>query len=87
MVFVPVGGGPTIGGAAAAEVVRALEPRLVVPMHYRTRAVDFLEPPDDFLAALGASVREIPSNEAVAEELVGDRSAPTVARLAPPRGP
>src|SRR4051812_31878098 len=56
VLMVPVGGGPTIGGAAAAELVRAVGPRLVVPMHFRTRAVNFLEPPDAFLDALGARV-------------------------------
>ena len=45
VLFVPVGDGPTIGGAAAADLVRSLAPRLVVPMHFRTPAVNFLEPP------------------------------------------
>jgi L-ascorbate metabolism protein UlaG (beta-lactamase superfamily) len=35
VLLVPIGGGPTIGGAAAAELVRSLAPKLVVPMHYR----------------------------------------------------
>ena len=50
LLIVPVGGGPTIGAAAAAEITRALDPRWVVPMHYRTAAIDFLEPADAFLA-------------------------------------
>jgi L-ascorbate metabolism protein UlaG (beta-lactamase superfamily) len=84
VLFVPAGGGPTIGGSAAAELVRAVGPRLVVPMHYRTPAADFLGPPDDFLEALGARV-ESTGNEVVAEELLGTRDAPVVALLAPPR--
>ena len=36
VLFLPVGGGPTVGGESAAAIVRALRPRLVVPMHYRT---------------------------------------------------
>jgi L-ascorbate metabolism protein UlaG (beta-lactamase superfamily) len=56
VLMVPVGGGPTIGGGAAAELVRAVGARLVVPMHFRTAAVNFLEPPDGFLEALGARV-------------------------------
>lgn len=31
---VPVGGGSTIDSAVAADVVNAIEPRLVIPMHY-----------------------------------------------------
>jgi L-ascorbate metabolism protein UlaG (beta-lactamase superfamily) len=61
ILFVPVGGGPTIGGEPAAQLVRELSPRLVVPMHYRTEAVSFLEPPDAFLAALGGEVTHVES--------------------------
>jgi L-ascorbate metabolism protein UlaG (beta-lactamase superfamily) len=48
LLFIPVGGGPTIGGAAAAEIVERIGPRWVVPMHYRTHRVDFLESEDEF---------------------------------------
>jgi L-ascorbate metabolism protein UlaG (beta-lactamase superfamily) len=50
LLIVPVGGGPTIDAAQAATITRALGPRWVVPMHYRTPAIDFLEPADAFLA-------------------------------------
>jgi L-ascorbate metabolism protein UlaG (beta-lactamase superfamily) len=50
LLIVPVGGGPTIDAAQAAAITRALDPRWVVPMHYRTSAIDFLEPADAFLA-------------------------------------
>ncbi|MGN6377392.1 MAG: MBL fold metallo-hydrolase [Gaiellales bacterium] len=51
LLFVPVGdGGATIGADQAAAVVRELGPAWVVPMHYRTDAIDFLEPADEFLA-------------------------------------
>jgi L-ascorbate metabolism protein UlaG (beta-lactamase superfamily) len=53
VLFLPVGGGPTIGGEPAAALARELRPRLVVPMHYGTEVVEFLDPPDEFLAALG----------------------------------
>lgn len=50
ILLVPVGGGTTIDGAKAAEVVSLLEARLVIPMHYRTEALkDGLDPPDRFL--------------------------------------
>jgi len=51
LLFLPVGGGPTIDAAEAALITRALGPAWVVPMHYRTAAVDFLDPADEFLAA------------------------------------
>lgn len=84
VLFVPVGGGPTIGGAAAAELVRSLAPRLVIPMHYRTPAVDFVEPPDEFLDALGAPVERIETSEADVDDLLRRVNAPTVALFAAP---
>jgi len=49
LLIIPVGGGPTIGAAQAAEIVERLSPRWVVPMHYRTPRIGFLETADDFL--------------------------------------
>ena len=86
ILFLPVGGGPTAGGEAAAAIVRALRPRLVVPMHYRTDAVNFLEPPDAFLEALGARVERVDENELEAEQFLGTADQPTVALLAVPAG-
>ena len=54
LLFLPVGAGPTMDAAGALEVVRALTPRWVVPMHYRTAAVNFLEPPDAFVQAFSS---------------------------------
>jgi L-ascorbate metabolism protein UlaG (beta-lactamase superfamily) len=78
VLFLPVGGGPTIGGASAAEIVQELRPGLVVPMHYRTEAVNFLEPPDEFLGAVGLPVTRASSSEVEADGLEG------VVLLAPP---
>jgi L-ascorbate metabolism protein UlaG (beta-lactamase superfamily) len=49
VLFVPVGGGFTIGAEQAALVVERLAPRWVVPMHYRTPRIGFLETADAFL--------------------------------------
>jgi L-ascorbate metabolism protein UlaG (beta-lactamase superfamily) len=49
LVIVPVGGGFTIGAEQAARIVEELQPRWVVPMHYRTERISFLEPADAFL--------------------------------------
>lgn len=54
VLFVPVGGMTTIGGSTAAEIVRRLTPRVVIPMHYKTAALTReLEPVDKFLKELG----------------------------------
>jgi L-ascorbate metabolism protein UlaG (beta-lactamase superfamily) len=84
LLFLPVGGGPTIDGAAAAAIVRELRPRVVIPMHYRTPAVDFLEPVDGFLHALGdAGVITVDGSELHTAELAHGEG-PTVVVLAPP---
>jgi L-ascorbate metabolism protein UlaG (beta-lactamase superfamily) len=49
LLLLPVGGGPTIGGRTAADIVEALEPRWVVPMHYRTPRIGFLETEEEFV--------------------------------------
>jgi L-ascorbate metabolism protein UlaG (beta-lactamase superfamily) len=84
VLLLPVGAGPTVGGESAAAIVRALRPRLVIPMHYRTEAVNFLDPPDEFLAALGARVDRLDESEVEVEQLLGTAEDPTVALLAPP---
>jgi L-ascorbate metabolism protein UlaG (beta-lactamase superfamily) len=84
VLFLPVGDGPTVGGERAAAIVRALRPRLVVPMHYRTDSLNFLEPPDAFLDALGAHVERLEMSEFDVEPLLGTREQPTVALPAPP---
>jgi L-ascorbate metabolism protein UlaG (beta-lactamase superfamily) len=84
VLFMPVGGGPTVGGETAAAVVRDLAPRLVFPMHYRTSQQNFLEPPDAFLEALGARVERPSASEVEVGPLLGTREAPVVALLPPP---
>jgi L-ascorbate metabolism protein UlaG (beta-lactamase superfamily) len=84
VLFLPVGGGPTVGGGQAVAIVSALRPRLVIPMHYRTDAVNFLDPPDAFLAALGARVERIAESELETEPLLGTADEPTVALLTAP---
>jgi L-ascorbate metabolism protein UlaG (beta-lactamase superfamily) len=71
VLFIPAGGGPTVGGEGAADVVRAIAPRVVVPMHYRTPAVNFLEPPDEFIAALGMPSRTAPTSEVDVDTIEG----------------
>lgn len=57
LLFVPVGGGPTIDAEQAAKIVGQLGPRIVVPMHYRTPKIGFLDTADAFLAQMPAVQR------------------------------
>ena len=56
LAFVPVGDGPTIGAAQARELADRIGARWVVPMHYRTPRIGFLETADAFLELFGDDV-------------------------------
>ncbi len=54
VLLLPVGGTSTIDAAVAAEVIRQLEPKAVVPMHYKTPLISReLDPVEKFLKEMG----------------------------------
>lgn len=58
ILMVPVGGKYTIDHKVAADVVRAVEPKIILPMHYQTEGLDpstfsELEDPEQFVNELG----------------------------------
>jgi L-ascorbate metabolism protein UlaG (beta-lactamase superfamily) len=54
VLLIPVGARTTISAGEAAEVIGLFEPRIVVPMHYKTKAIkERLEPVSKFLAEMG----------------------------------
>lgn len=57
ILLVPIGGHNTINATQAAEVISQVEPRIVIPMHYRTEASagsrPDLEPLDKFCREMG----------------------------------
>ncbi|OGL73900.1 hypothetical protein A3D72_00230 [Candidatus Uhrbacteria bacterium RIFCSPHIGHO2_02_FULL_57_19] len=56
VLFLPVGGaGVTIGAKQATDIVSRVEPRIVIPMHFRLPEFkETLEPVDKFIRELGA---------------------------------
>lgn len=82
LLFIPVGGGPTIGAEQAAAIVDELEPRWVVPMHYRTRRIGFLDTEEEFIAAMGEPQRlDSPSFET--DDLRGGKPPAVIVPAAP----
>ena len=77
VVLFPVGGGPTTPAAAGAALLHELGPRLLVPMHYRSNRIGFLDPPEPYFDAIGWPVDEVPSTES--EVTLGN--APSVLKL------
>jgi len=56
VLMLPVGGASTINATLATEVVRKMEPRVVIPMHYKTeKTTRELDGVDLFLKEMGQS--------------------------------
>ncbi|WP_379127015.1 MBL fold metallo-hydrolase [Paenibacillus sp. sgz500958] len=73
VLMLPIGGGRTLGGVQAAEVRNQLRPAIVIPMHYRTKALGiagrfFFENEHGFIKATGLPRLEV-------EELVVTRES------------
>jgi L-ascorbate metabolism protein UlaG (beta-lactamase superfamily) len=82
LLFIPVGGGPTIGAAEAEVIAGRLAPRWIVPMHYRTARINFLEPADAFLDAFG-DVRRLDATAFETRDLGSDSGPIVVVPAAP----
>ncbi|HEY2258396.1 MAG TPA: MBL fold metallo-hydrolase [Solirubrobacteraceae bacterium] len=82
LIFLPVGGGPTADAAQAREIVDRLSPRWVVPMHYRTPRIGFLETADRFLDTFG-QVHRLDETSFDPAELPGDQGPAAVVPAAP----
>lgn len=72
LLFIPVGGGPTIDGATAAAIARDLAPSWVVPMHYRTDKINFLKTEEAFVEAMPKAERLSASSFGTEELEKGD---------------
>jgi L-ascorbate metabolism protein UlaG (beta-lactamase superfamily) len=58
ILLLPVGGVSTIDATGAAEIARQIEPKVIIPMHYKTEALKReLAPVDNFLNEMG--IKEI----------------------------
>jgi L-ascorbate metabolism protein UlaG (beta-lactamase superfamily) len=82
ILFVPVGGGPTMGAEQAANAAAAVGASVIVPMHYRTERIDFLEPVVEFLGR-AARVELLTSSRFEVEALPADLTPLVVVPAAP----
>lgn len=54
VLMIPVGGVYTITAKETPDIIASLEPKIVIPMHYKVDSLKFnLEPVDNFLKAMG----------------------------------
>jgi L-ascorbate metabolism protein UlaG (beta-lactamase superfamily) len=71
LAFLPVGGGPTIDAEQAAAIAERIGAKWIVPMHFRTDKVNFLEPVDAFVERM-TNVEHVPSPRFDTEDLPDD---------------
>lgn len=82
VLFVPVGGGGALTPAQATEVLSLLEPKIIIPMHYRTAdVVSQLEPVGTFLKAQAVAPIDPVARLAVTASSIG--TGPQVVVLEP----
>ncbi len=87
LVFMPVGGAATSGADQAFDIVTRLGARWIVPMHYRTPAINFLEPLDAFAAKFKpAQVVRFDGPEFDTDDPRMSAATPAVAVPAVPKG-
>ncbi len=70
ILFIPVGGKYTIDGKEAAEVVKQIEPKIIIPMHYKVEGLNIdIDGPQKFLKEIGIKAEEVESYKIAAKNL------------------
>jgi L-ascorbate metabolism protein UlaG (beta-lactamase superfamily) len=78
ILFIPVGGEYTINSAVACEIIRNIEPSIIIPMHYGSPELNQetfakLEAVEVFLKEVGLPVERLPKLSLKKEELAGNQ--------------
>ncbi|MBI4297046.1 MAG: MBL fold metallo-hydrolase [Chloroflexi bacterium] len=85
ILFLPVGGVSTLDAAQAAEAVNLLEPKIIIPMHYRAPGLaEELGEVELFLRHMGVGQVEALPRLSITRSLIS-QEAPRVVLLEPPR--
>jgi L-ascorbate metabolism protein UlaG (beta-lactamase superfamily) len=71
LLFIPVGDGPTIGAERAHAIAERLGAKWIVPMHYRTPRIGFLDTADAYLE-LAPNVEKLETASFDTSELPGE---------------
>ena len=79
ILLIPIGGHSTINATQAAEVISQVEPRIVIPMHYRTEATESVSPNldtlDKFCREMGVAADNAQPKLVVTRNSLPDRNA------------
>ena len=70
ILFIPVGGKYTIDGKEAVEVIKQIEPKIIIPMHYKVTGLNIdIEGPQKFLKEIGIKPEETEAYKIAAKNL------------------
>jgi L-ascorbate metabolism protein UlaG (beta-lactamase superfamily) len=82
ILFIPVGGKYTIGATRAASLVNQLEPKIVIPMHYKMVGSNLdAEPVDRFLKETGAGKKQAVDKLTIKKKGLPERMEVVVMKL------
>jgi len=69
VLMIPVGGVYTIEAKDAPDIIAQLEPKIIIPMHYKIANLKFdLAPVDNFLKVMGKEKVEVAQKLSVSQE-------------------
>jgi L-ascorbate metabolism protein UlaG (beta-lactamase superfamily) len=85
ILFVPVGGVYTVEGKEAAGIVKQIQPKIAIPMHYAIPKIKpKLQGPQDFLKAMGVAPKDPEQKLTLkARDIAGEREDIEVVMLQP----
>lgn len=70
ILLIPVGGKYTIDAREAVEIIKAIEPKIIIPMHYKIPGLDIeINSVDDFITEIGLHPEKLDKLEISAETL------------------
>jgi L-ascorbate metabolism protein UlaG (beta-lactamase superfamily) len=70
VLFIPIGGNYTIDAAKAMAIVGQIEPKIIVPMHYKVAGLNIdIEGPQKFLKEIGIKPEEVETYKIAAKNL------------------
>lgn len=73
ILFVPVGGNYTINGSQAVKIIQQIEPKIIIPMHYKTEGLLIdLDGPEKFLKDIGLTPEVVDSYKILKKNLPVD---------------
>ncbi len=79
ILMIPVGGVYTIDGKEASKIISQIEPKLIIPMHYKIPGLKIdLEGPEDFLKAMGVKEKKATEKLTISKSNISEDGADIV---------